>query len=462
MLNNNIILNTDSYKLSHWELYPEKMHFLSSYIEPRGPANQHVLFFGLQMLLDTLQAPTEENIEEALDLIPDHGFNMNIEGWRALKKKGFLPLEIYALPEGTIAPVSVPQIQIRNTDPNFSWLVSYLETALIRATWYPSTVATNSYNIKKMMYRFLEDTCEDPDSAINFMLHDFGARAASSNESAGIGGAAHLVNFMGTDTVQALRYVRKYYGMKVAGFSIPATEHSVSTAYGSHEGERVYIERALSKIENGSPLAAIVADTYDLYNFVDNLIGKDYKERIERLPGRLVIRPDSGDPTVVPIKVIESLGRSFGFATNSKGYKVLPNYIRVIQGDGVEHNSIHKILSRLKEIGWSAENIVFGMGGKLLGQPQRDDFKYAQKANEVQINGKRIEVFKNPATDSGKASKAGRQAVIKKNGVLTSVKEAGLFSMDENKLELVWRDGLQTRHQSFENVRALANSAIIG
>lgn len=458
-MTNNKIIWQDSYKFSHFLLYPKALECVTSYIEPRGPAGKKVLFFGLQVFLkDVLSQPlTHDDVDEAKSYAVPHGVPFNEIGWRRIVDEfgGFLPLEIQALPEGTVHNTGVPQVQITSTHPDFTWLPSYVETAIIRAVWYPSTVATISWNVKNVLKEYLAITAEDPASAINFMLHDFGFRAASSHESAGIGGAGHLVNFMGTDTFEALRVCRKFYGEHMAGFSIPATEHSIATIYGP-KGEEAYLDSVLSLIENGSPLAAAVSDSYDLWNFVENVIGGTFKKRIQNLPGRLVVRPDSGDPTVVPVKVVKMLGDIFGYKTNKMGYKVLPDFIRVIQGDGVNIESIDTILDRLTGDDWSAENIVFGMGGKLIGAPQRDDFRYAQKVNSATLNGEVKDIYKNPVTDPGKASKAGRQAVIETNGKLYSIQEDRLKPDQENFLKPVWRNGELLIDHTFAEIRARA------
>lgn len=457
-MTNNKIIFQDSYKFSHFLLYPKALESVTSYIEPRGPAGSDVMFFGLQMFLkDVLCQPlTHADVDEAKSYAIPHGVPFNEAGWRRIVDEfgGFLPLKIQALPEGTVHLAGVPQVQITSTHPDFTWLPSYVETAIIRAVWYPSTVATISWNVKQVCLRYLELSATDPAAAIAFMLHDFGFRAVQSHESGGIGGAGHLVNFMGTDTFEALRACRKFYHEEMAGFSIPATEHSIATIYG-RRGEHDYLDAVLSLIENGSPLAAVVSDSYDLWNFVQNVIGAA-KERIQKLPGRLVVRPDSGDPHVVPVKVIHMLGDIFGYTVNAKGYKVLPDFIRVIQGDGVNLNSIEIILKNLTDSGWSAENIVFGMGGKLLGAPQRDDFRYAQKANSAVLAGETKDIYKSPITDPGKASKAGRQAVIETNGKLMAIHEDQLKDDQENYLKTVWVNGVLLIDWTLVEIRARA------
>lgn len=233
MFTDNFILRTDSYKLSHWLQYPEGTEYVFSYIEARGGFKK-LVFFGLQMYIKELEKyrVTQQQIDEAQEVALAHGEPFNYEGWSYILKEyeGRLPLEIKAIPEGTVAPVRNALVTIKNTDPKCFWLPSHIETDILRAVWYPSTVATNSYNIKQIILKYLAKTGDE--SGINFKLHDFGARGVSSCESSGIGGCGHLVNFLGTDTMMALLYARKYYGEQMAGFSIPAAEHSISTSFG--------------------------------------------------------------------------------------------------------------------------------------------------------------------------------------------------------------------------------------
>jgi len=229
----NIILNADSYKYSQFNQYPPNTEYIYSYIESRGGKYDETVFFGLQAFIkEYLLAPiTQDMIDEAEAIITAHGEPFNREGWEYIlhAHNGCLPVHIKAVPEGMVIPVRNVLATIINTDPKCYWLTSFLETAILRSIWYPTTVATNSREIKKVILDALEHTGTPAD--INFKLHDFGARGVSSLESAGIGGSAHLINFMGTDTIEALLYARRYYGADMAGFSIPASEHSISASH---------------------------------------------------------------------------------------------------------------------------------------------------------------------------------------------------------------------------------------
>ena len=204
----NIILNTDSYKASHYLQYPPKSEYVSSYIEARGGDYDKTLFFGLQAFIKEylLKPITQVDIEEAETIITAHGLPFNKEGWQYILDayNGYLPLQILAIEEGTLIPLKSPLLQVVNTDPKVPWLTSYLETALLRAIWYPTTVATLSYSIKEIIRDYLEATSENAEAQLPFKLHDFGARGVSSEESAMLGGMAHLLNFKGTDTLSAI------------------------------------------------------------------------------------------------------------------------------------------------------------------------------------------------------------------------------------------------------------------
>jgi len=415
----NIILNTDSYKLSHYKQYPKDTQTIYSYIESRGGRFDKTLFFGLQMFIkEYLQKPiTAVDILEAKDVAEKHGLSFNEEGWNYILKEhgGKLPLKIRAVNEGVLVPVSNVMVTMENTDPKCFWLTNYIETALLRAIWYPTTVATQSYEIKKMIYKYLEETSDDPDTEIGFKLHDFGARGVSSFESAGIGGLAHLINFMGTDTLTALLYAREYYNEDMAGFSCNASEHSTITAWG-RKFEREAYENMINQYGGEGKMFACVSDSYDIYNAVNNIWGNQLKEKVINNGARLIIRPDSGVPEKVVPQILKDLMNHFGSTKNSKGYLVLPDYVRVIQGDGINFDSIKRILEKLKECGISADNVAFGMGGALLQQLDRDTQQFAMKCSAILRDNKWEDVYKEPVTDAGmsfqKKSKPGRLTLI--------------------------------------------------
>jgi len=410
----NIILNSDSYKFSQWNQYPEGTEYIYSYIESRGGKFDETVFFGLQgFIKEYLTDPvTMDMIDEAEAIITAHGEPFNREGWEYILREhnGYLPVKINAVPEGTVVPVKNILTSIINTDPKCYWLTSFLETALLRSVWYPTTVATNSREIKKVILDALERTGTSEDIA--FKLHDFGARGVSSLESAGIGGAAHLVNFMGTDTVEALVFARRYYNADMAGFSVPAMEHSTVTSWG-RENEVASYRNMVKK--NGKPggIVSAVSDSYDIFNAC-KLWGTELKQDIIDSGATLVVRPDSGDPAEVVLRCLIILDQYFGSTVNEKGYKVLNN-VRVLQGDGITIDSIKEILHWAIKKGFSADNLVFGQGGALLQIVNRDDQKFAMKCSAALVDGTWVDVFKDPITDKGKQSKKGRLKLKKYN-----------------------------------------------
>src|SRR5690606_38536044 len=322
----NLILNTDSYKVSHFAQYPAGTTFVSSYIESRGGVYPQTVFFGLQAFLkEYLSKPiSAADIDEAEAVSAAHGVPFNRPGWEHILKvhTGCLPIEIEAVAEGSVVPTGNVLVQVMNTDADCAWLTSYIETALLRAIWYPTTVATVSWNCRNIIARYLDDTA-DSNEGLPFKLHDFGSRGASSEEAAALGGLAHLVNFMGTDTLSAIMAARRYYGADMAGFSIPAAEHSTITSWG-RDGESAAYANMLKQFGGAGRLLAVVSDSYDLWNAIDNLWGGELKAQVEAMGGTLVVRPDSGDPVEVVPLAIEKLMAKFGYRTNSKGYRVLP------------------------------------------------------------------------------------------------------------------------------------------
>jgi nicotinamide phosphoribosyltransferase len=454
MLTKNIILNTDSYKASHFKQYPPGTTQVTSYIEARrGGKFDRTVFFGLQMFLqDYMQTPvTMAMIDEAEAFFKAHGEPFNREGWEYIVEtyKGYLPVKIEAVPEGTVVPTGNVLVQIHSTDKNCVWLTSYLETALLRAVWYPSTVATVSWHAKQIILDALVRSSDDPVGQVSFKLHDFGARGVSSNESAGLGGAAHLVNFMGSDTVEGVRYANHYYKAGMAGFSIPAAEHSTIISWG-RAGERDAYANMLKQFGDG--LVAVVSDSYDLRNAVEKIWGDALHSEVMKMKGMLVVRPDSGDPVTVVLETVTGLAKSFGYTVNKKGFRVL-NRVRVIQGDGINLTSIGDILEALLGAGYSADNIAFGMGGQLLQGINRDTIRWAMKCNQITINGEVRKVSKNPATDPTKASKSGKLMLVRDLGRLVTIP---WNEFDKNELIPVYENGTIYETTTFDEVRARA------
>ncbi|MGX2968722.1 nicotinate phosphoribosyltransferase [Ursidibacter sp. B-7004-1] len=451
----NLLLNVDSYKASHWLQYPPNTEYLSYYIEARG-GKFDVVTFGLQAFIKEylLKPITQQDIDDAEQVLIAHGLPFNRQGWQRLlyKHNGFLPLKIESVAEGTVLPVGNVVCQITNTDPEFFWLTGYLETALLRAIWYPSTVASISYFCKQKIKQALLKSADDI-SGLSFQLHDFGARGASSLETVALGGLAHLVNFKGTDSVSALVAAKRWYNVnEMPAFSIPAAEHSTITAWGKDNEKSAY-ENMIDQFAGENKLYAVVSDSYDLWNALSHIWGEQLKEKVIEKGGRLVIRPDSGDPIEVVCRTLDILADKFGYRVNSKGYKVLPDFIRIIQGDGINTNSIEAILNAIIQAGFSVENVNFGMGGGLLQQINRDTMSWAMKASAICINGEWTAIYKDPITSQAKRSKKGVLALTKLENEWQTVRIEEL-NEKENQLRTVFLNGKLLIDESLEQIRS--------
>lgn len=458
---NSIMLDTDSYKVSMWKQYPAGTEYVYSYIESRGGKYGRTEFLGVQALAKYLATPiTQEQIDYADRVWTLHGEPFNREGWQYILDVhgGRLPIRIRAAREGLIIPTKNVLATIENTDPRCFWLTTWVETAALRAIWYPTTVGTISWHIKQEILNYLEKS-GDP-STIGFKLHDFGARGVSSHESAAIGGAAHLVNFMGTDTISGVLYAMDTYGSDVCGFSIPAAEHSTITSWGRANEVDAY-RNMVKQFGKSGAILAVVSDSYDIYKACE-MWGTELKNDVIESGATVVIRPDSGDPVVVVPRILGILARHFGFSTNEKGYKVLNN-VRIIWGDGINSMSLSSILRNVVDVaGYSADNIAFGMGGGLLQQCDRDTLKFAMKCSAVQVNGKWRDVFKDPATDPGKASKKGRVQLWESGGEYETSVTAPTRWTDKgtswsDAMVTYFEDGEVKFTQTFDQVRANSN-----
>lgn len=472
---NNLILKTDSYKLGHWQMMPDGAEYLYSYVESRG-SDQYktrgvdvgytkTVFVGLQAILKRHFSGylTMKDVDEANAFVDAHmGPGVfNRDGWERIVKDfgGRLPLRIRALKEGTIVPTGSVLLTVENTHPDFAWLVSYFEPLFLQV-WYPTTVASVSYSIREVIEHFFDKTVDEEDAGAKlFKLHDFGYRGVSSNESARIGGAAHLVaGWMGSDTMQgSLELMEFYKADAMPAFSVRASEHSVVCANSDAETRNDYaaLEKMVSILEKHGGIVSCVADTYSVRRFA-KWVSTDFKDRIEKSGGTFVVRPDSGNPKEIPVEIIEILMEGFGYTVNKKGYKCLPACIRVLQGDGINEASIRAILEKMESLGIAADNIVFGMGGALLQHCDRDWFKFAMKGSALAVDGEWRDLFKDPDTDSVKRSKKGR--------VVTYKDSEGKYFVDREELQLtnhsvvdqmvtVWEDGELLVDLSFDEIR---------
>lgn len=454
----NPILNTDSYKASHWTQYPPGTDDTFFYAESRGGEYNQTLWFGLQAILKgNLRPITHDDVDEAAALFAAHGEPFNESGWRYIvdEHKGNLPLRIRAAPEGMVVPVHNALYTVEPTDPKCYWLPSYVESILMR-TWYTTTVATVSWACKQVIRSYLKKTSDNPEQELPFKLHDFGARGVSSTESAALGGMAHLVNFKGTDTVLALLAAKRFYKAGMAGFSVPAAEHATITPWGRENEVEAY-RNMLKQFGREGGIVSVVSDSYDIYHAISEHWGKTLRDDVIRSGATLVIRPDSGEPVEVVLKCLSLIDEAFGSVVNSKGYKVL-NHVRVLQGDGIDPAMLEAILKAATELGFSAENLVFGMGGGLLQKVNRDTQKFALKCSAARVNGEWIDVYKDPITDSGKRSKRGRLSLFRHReyGTFGTFRTDGQQEIPagyDDAMVTVWEDGEFLNQWTFDQVR---------
>lgn len=435
----NPILNTDSYKFSHYKQFAPGTTHVSAYLEARkNPFGSDIVFFGLQMfLMDYLSVPiTMQDIDEAQLITSLHGVPFNREDWEYILYvyNGYLPIEIWALPEGTLCKAGDVQLVVNNTDPRLFWLPTYLvDNVLIRATWYPSTVATLSRHTKLILKKHMEKTCDNLDS-LPFKLHDFGSRGTTCHEQACIGGTAHLVNFMGTDTTVALPYAREFYGEPMAAFSIPAGEHSNVLSWGK-DREWEYMRHMIETFDGEGKIFAFPLDTYDLSKAIETLTG-EVSSKFEYPKGTIVGRFDSGDPVSTPVNGIIQEMAEVGYSLNTKGYRMLPPYLRGLQGDGMMPDTIDELLTYAEERLVSADNFgTFGMGAGLLQNVNRDTLSYSGKLSAYKRDdGEWIGAAKE---SPGKHSKAG-------------------YLVNERRHQKVWFNGHHPIKHTYSDIRARA------
>ena len=456
----NIITATDSYKFGHYNMYPVGTQRVYSYFEARNGAKfNKTLFFGLQYILkEYLEGVvvTREKIDAAEQIALAHFGTLdgtfNRKMWERIVDVwgGRLPITIKAVPEGMLVDIDNVMMTVVNNDPECWQLTNHLETILSQV-WYPCTVATLSYEVKRMVADYAKWTSSS-DALVPFTLHDFGFRGTETQESAGIGGAAHIINFMGTDTVIGMEFARDYYGASLEGlaYSVKATEHSIMTSLGK-EGERKLVEDLFAKNPEG--IMAMVVDSFDDGNFV-NMVCTDFRDKILSRNGKIVLRPDSGDPVSTSLKIINIIASKLGYTTNGKGYKELPPTVGMLWGDGIDYDGIRNILFAFRNHGWASSNIIFGMGGGLLQKVNRDTQRFAFKCSAQQRYGNWYDIFKQPL-DSSKASKRGRLKLARNSdGRFFTVKDDSEDYQDI--LVPVFENGVILKDYSFAEVRANA------
>lgn len=467
------ILNADTYKATHWTFEHPKFENGYGYIEARrGGKYNFVQFFGLQYVLRYYlsQRVTPAMIDEAEAELTAHGVPFHRAMWEYIAEEydGRLPVRIRALPEGVSVEQGTVLVTIESTDPHCAGIAAYIETLLLRGVWYTTTIATRSLRWRKIIERYLKES--GTVELAEWMMVDFGARGASSTESAALGGMAHLVNFQVTDNLMGIRFAKHtYHYSGMPGFSIPATEHSVTTSWG-RENELAFFENILdvhgdkTNPAGGRYPVSVVIDTYDQDAAIRKWLTPSSEggllDRLVASNMRLVLRPDSGDPVINVVHILDLVGSLVGFTVNEKGFRVLPDYVRIIQGDGINEDSLRRILQRVVYHKWSADNLVFGSGGGLLvHDAERDTHRFAMKTSYVVIDGMPREVRKEVATDPSKASKAGRFAVVvpKFSQKLQTIRESDLDDGERNFLSVVYEDGYLFLPETWEHVRNNAN-----
>ena len=502
------LTDTDAYKLDHRRQYPEGTTKVLGNFTNRGsriPEIKGVVHFGLQAFLQTwlmdkwkdFFAAEEDEVASLYEEFTTSVLGPNQIGSdhiRALHRLGYLPLRFRGLEEGTVVPLRVPSFTVENTHPDFAWLTNYIETAMSASYWHMSTVATLAHRLRGLADEWALKTTGTTDG-VEFQFHDFSFRGHVGIDAAAAAGAAHLVSFLGSDNLNAINFVNENYAGEngwILG-SVAATEHSVMCAGASDaprdaDGKIDEIgtyRRLLELYPSG--IVSVVSDTYDLWEVITSVLPR-LKDEITARDGKLVIRPDSGDPvkiltgteaddrdfgqgiheraagaedtrTTDQVGVIELLWDLFGGTTNSLGYKVLDPHIGAIYGDSITYERAEQIFERLEAKGFASTNVVFGIGSYSYQYVTRDTFGSAVKATWVEINGEGREIFKDPITDNGlKKSARGRLAVVNEEGqiVLYDGKHGAQYEgTDIDLLQTVWEDGEFKRYQTFEDVRSV-------
>lgn len=464
----------DFYKSGHRVQYPGGTTLVYSNFTARSDKlsniphfDGRVVFFGLQFfvkdfLIDAwnteffhrpkaeVVARYKRRMDTSLgkDAIP-------VEHIEALHDLGYLPICIKALPEGSAVPIKVPVLVIYNTHPDFFWLTNYLETVLSCYLWKPMTSGTTARHYRKLLDRFAEETGTDK-GFVPFQAHDFSFRGMSGPEDAALSGAAHLTSFVGTDTVAAIDLLEDYYHgdaeKELIGCSVPASEHSVMSM-GTKEAEIDTFRRFITELYP-SGIVSIVSDTWDFWKVVTEYAA-ELKETILAREGKLVFRPDSGDPVKIlcgddaategsPAHkgAVQCLWDVFGGTVNEKGYRQLDSHVGLIYGDSITLARAEAILSGLKAKGFGSGNVVFGVGSFTYQYVTRDTFGFAVKSTYGEVNGEGREIFKDPITDSGvKKSARGRLAVTSVDGVYCLVDRQDSLDPEDCCLRPVFRDG---------------------
>lgn len=459
-----LICRLDSYKFSHPFSYPDlPIEAMTSYGEARIPSSELVVPFGAQMLMKRYlkQSITMADIDAA------EAFSIGHFGRKLFDRRGFekvvteyggkLPLIIRAVPEGTPIRGSMPIYTVTVFDRDLFWMSAAFETMIQRAFWYPTTIATMDHSIKhKIRARYLQSGADM--NLLPFALHCFGGRGVTCAEQAEIGGASHMVHFMGSDTVEGILAANFFYREEMAGFSVYATEHAIECSFGQGEDNELrYIRKQLSNAPRGS-IVSIVIDGYDVYRAAE-LLCTVLRDEIISSGAKVVFRPDSGDMMEVLPRILRMQEMAFGFNLTSTGHKQI-KHVGIIQGDGVDHAAIEAVLDLIISLGYSADCVIFGSGGALLQKVNRDSLKFAQKACALLINGEWHGIAKDPVTDHGKKSKEGVLTTVRSRitGELmaTRLDMGPLSSEFEDIMTLIYHTGTLYNETTLAEVRKRA------
>jgi nicotinamide phosphoribosyltransferase len=464
-----LIFRTDSYKFTHPFMFKQlkkrkNITGMSSYGEARIGQDHSVTMFGLQMLLAKVftKPITIAHVDAAEKFALAH-FGRPLfarSDWEKVVTvyNGFVPIIIRALPEGTVVRGGDPLYSCTCLDEDLFWLSSGIETVLLRGIWYPTTIASLDRETRVELERFYRlSGCDE--GAIEFALHDFGGRGVTCSEQAEIGGAAHLVSFMGSDTIEGILAANFYYDSPMAAFSVFATEHSVECSFGLDvDGEGEYIKAILANAPEGA-IVSIVIDGKDTMRCAARLCAPEaeggFREAIIASKAKVVFRPDSGDMFEIVPALIRMQAAAFGTVTNAKGYMVINN-VGIIQGDGVDRLNMLTLLGNVMAMGFAATSVVFGSGGALLQKVNRDTLKFAQKGSAILVDNKWVGIAKDPITDPGKKSKEGVMTLGRnKQGVLKAQRlDLGLEAGYEDLHQLMYHCGRLFNKTNLEQVRA--------
>lgn len=486
----------DFYKISHREQYPENTQYIFSTWTPRASLlkrTDRVIAFGFQGFIKKylikyfnehfFSRPKEDVVNEYKTYLKyTLGTDADATHIEELHDLGYLPICIKAVEEGTSMPIRVPILTITNTLPQFYWITNYLETLMSCCLWQPTTSATIGFLYRQLLEKYAKETNADALGFVDFQGHDFSMRGMAGIESAVSSGAGHLLSFTGSDTIPAISYLIEYYKAELTkeliASSIPATEHSVMCAYGKDNEFEAYRRFIQDVYPNG--FVSIVSDTYDLW-YVLNTIIAGLKEEILARDGKIVIRPDSGDPVKIvcgdpesenPFArkgVVEVLWDIFGGTISKEGYKVLDSHIGCIYGDAITLDRCEQICEKLKAKGFASTNMVYGIGSFTYQYNTRDTFGMALKSTHIIVDGEAKNIFKDPITDTNKIKKSqkGLVDVVKRaNGSIEYIDAEkiengeGMAEGDFSILQTIFYNGSLFNEQSLSNIRAKVKESL--